>query len=151
MHVKTTLNRIGLILLVSFSSVTPQRVFAEKIELECRVSNLYLKSAEPSTEPESRKYIFDTSTEKLVENVEIYTDENGIIRGRANSFKTELASPSLIIATFREPSGGLTRVRINRINMEMQEVYYFPSDMKGAQPIYHKGACSMSKASNPKF
>jgi hypothetical protein len=126
-------------------------VFAEKVELECRVYNLYWKKTEPSTEPTISKYLFDASTEKLIENVELFTDQNGVVRGRANSFRTELASPSLIIATYRDPNGGLKRVRIDRTNMEIQEVYYFPPDMKDAQPVYHKGACSITKALDPKF
>ena len=148
---KSLWNATNLILLVSSFVGFPQNVFAEKVELECTTYNLYWKSVEPSTEPTISKYIFDASTEKLVENVELFTDQNGIVRGRANTFKTELASPSLIIATFKDPNGGLKRVRIDRVNLQIQEVYYFPPDMKSAQPVYHKGVCSTTKAIDPKF
>jgi len=142
---------ISPILFLPFFLGFSQNVFAEKVELECRVYNLYLKKTEPSTEPTISKYIFDASTEKLIEIDEIYTDQNGVVRGRANTFKTELASPSLVVATLRDPDGGLKRVRIDRTNMEIQEVYYFPPYIKGAEPVYHKGSCSITKALDPKF
>lgn len=151
MQIKSFRKATGLILLLSCFAVFPQNAFGEKIELECSVFNLYWKSVQPSTKPSISKYVFDSTTEKLIENIEIYTDENGIVRGKANTFKTELASPSLIIATYRESNGNLKRVRIDRTNMEIQEVYYFSPDIKHAQPVYSKGVCSMKKALDPKF
>jgi hypothetical protein len=98
---------------------------------------------------QQKNYIYDDEKQILVENWEIFLD--GFVRGRANTFKTELSSPSLIVATYREPDGGMYRVRINRVNLEIQEIYTFPPKFKGVQQVFSKGICYVKQQEKSQF
>jgi hypothetical protein len=136
---------ISLFLLPSFFSLV---VFAEKVELECETYNLNRQE----WEKHPTKYVFDNVTEKLFENWEVIL--NGVVMGRGNEFKTELASPSLIIATFREPNGSINRVRINRTTLEIQQIYRYADTIENGKPrngisIYSKGKCKIKETTKP--
>jgi hypothetical protein len=140
--IKTCL--VSLLLLPSFFS---QVVFAQKVELECERYNLNRQEFEEFP----TEYVFDNVTEKLFENWEINLD--GVVRGRANEFKTELVSPSLIVARFREPSG-LKIVRIKRGSLEIQETYHYADRIENGKPIkgisiYWKGKCKIKETIKP--